>query len=74
MSKSVFVGELTWKEYEARVARGDCVMLLPVGALEQHGHHMCMNVDVLLPTAVCKQVAERIDALVLPGLQYGYKS
>ncbi|AOE82937.1 creatininase [Pseudomonas sp. TCU-HL1] len=74
MSKSVFVGELTWKEYEARVARGDCVMLLPVGALEQHGHHMCMNVDVLLPTAVCKRVAERIDALVLPGLQYGYKS
>jgi creatinine amidohydrolase len=74
MSKSVFVGELTWKEYEARVARGDCVVMLPVGALEQHGHHMCMNVDVLLPTAVCQRVAERIDALVLPGLQYGYKS
>ncbi|MCY1278469.1 Creatinine amidohydrolase [compost metagenome] len=74
MSKSVFVGELTWKEYAARVAQGDCVMLLPVGALEQHGHHMCMNVDVLLPTAVCQRVAERIGALVLPGLQYGYKS
>ncbi|SDI61507.1 creatininase [Pseudomonas panipatensis] len=74
MSKSVFVGELTWKEYEARVAQGNCVMMLPVGALEQHGHHMCMNVDVLLPTAVCQRVAERIGALVLPGLQYGYKS
>ena len=74
MSKSVFVGELTWKDYEARVGAGDCVMMLPVGALEQHGHHMCMNVDVLLPTAVCQRVAERIGALVLPGLQYGYKS
>ncbi|MFZ6050233.1 creatininase [Pseudomonas sp. CR3202] len=74
MSKSVFVGELTWKEYEARVAGGGCVLMLPVGALEQHGHHMCMNVDVLLPTAVCQRVAERIGALVLPGLQYGYKS
>lgn len=74
MSKSVFVGELTWKEYAARVAGGECVMMLPVGALEQHGHHMCMNVDVLLPTAVCQRVAERIGALVLPGLQYGYKS
>ncbi|UTW08104.1 creatininase [Pseudomonas benzenivorans] len=74
MTKSVFVGELTWKEYEAKVGQGDCVLMLPVGALEQHGHHMCMNVDVLLPTAVCKRVAERIGALVLPGLQYGYKS
>lgn len=74
MSKSVFVGELTWKEYQARVSGGDCVLMLPVGALEQHGHHMCMNVDVLLPTAVCQRVAERIQALVLPGLQYGYKS
>ncbi|WP_028631177.1 creatininase [Metapseudomonas resinovorans] len=74
MSKSVFVGELTWKDYEARIAGGDCVLMLPVGALEQHGHHMCMNVDVLLPTAVCQRVAEHIGALVLPGLQYGYKS
>lgn len=74
MSKSVFVGELTWKEYQSRVGEGDCVLMLPVGALEQHGHHMCMNVDVLLPTAVCQRVAERIGALVLPGLQYGYKS
>ncbi|MNF28021.1 Creatinine amidohydrolase [compost metagenome] len=74
MSKSVFVGELTWKEYEARVAGGKCVAMLPVGALEQHGHHMCMNVDVLLPTAVCQRVAECVDALVLPGIQYGYKS
>jgi creatinine amidohydrolase len=74
MTSSVFVGELTWKEYEARVGEGNCVLMLPVGALEQHGHHMCMNVDVLLPTAVCQRVAERIGALVLPGLQYGYKS
>lgn len=33
MSKSVFVGELTWKEYEAQVAQGDCVLMLPVDAL-----------------------------------------
>jgi creatinine amidohydrolase len=74
MKTSVFVGELDWKTYAGRVADGRTPVLLPVGALEQHGHHMSMNVDVLLPTAVCQRVAERIGALVLPTLQYGYKS
>lgn len=74
MEKSVFIGELTWKEYEARIQADNPVVLLPVGALEQHGHHMSMNVDVLLPTAVCARVAEQAGALVAPAIQYGYKS
>lgn len=74
MTESVFMGELAWTEYEAWVREANAPVLLPVGALEQHGHHMSMNVDVLLPTAVCQRVAERIGALVAPGIQYGYKS
>ncbi|MCB1810634.1 MAG: creatininase [Candidatus Competibacteraceae bacterium] len=74
MAETVFVGEMTFKDYNARVSDGQTVLMLPVGALEQHGHHMAMNVDVLLPTAVCERVARAIGALVLPGLQYGYKS
>jgi creatinine amidohydrolase len=35
---------------------------------------MSMNVDVLLPTAVCGRVAERTGALVAPAIAYGYKS
>ena len=73
MNKSVFVGELTWKEYEKCIS-SHAVVMLPVGALEQHGHHMGMNVDVLLPTAICERVANKINALVFPSLQYGYKS
>lgn len=74
MKSSVFIGEMTWKEYASRLEGGKTVVLLPVGALEQHGHHMSMNVDVLLPTAVCQRVAEETGALVAPALQYGYKS
>ncbi len=74
MTNSVFIGEITWKEYEARVRTDNPVVLLPVGSLEQHGHHMSMNVDVLLPTAVCQRVAEKAGALVAPAIQYGYKS
>lgn len=76
MTNSVFMGDLTWKEYESWLHDDSAspVLLLPVGALEQHGHHMSMNVDVLLPTAVCRAVAERSGALVAPAIQYGYKS
>jgi creatinine amidohydrolase len=71
---SVFIGEMNWREYDARVRDGETPVLLPVGSLEQHGHHMPMNVDVLLPTAVCERVAIRTGALVAPTIPYGYKS
>jgi len=74
MEKDVFIGNLTWKDYEARIRQDNPVVLLPVGALEQHGYHMSMNVDVLLPTAVCERVAKKTGALVAPAIQYGYKS
>src|SRR5687768_9270419 len=73
MVDSVFMAELSWPEYRAEVAAG-VVLLLPLGATEQHGPHMAMNVDVVLPTAVCEGVARRLGGLVAPTLPYGYKS
>jgi creatinine amidohydrolase len=73
MADSVFMAELSWPEYRAKVAAG-VVLLLPLGATEQHGPHMAMNVDVVLPTAVCEGVARRLGGLVAPTLPYGYKS
>ena len=66
MAETVFVGEMTFKDYNARVSDGQTVLMLPVGALEQHGHHMAMNVDVLLPTAVCERVARAQEILRTP--------
>ena len=63
MNNSVVVGELTWPEYAQKVADG-CPIFLPVGALEQHGHHMCMEVDVLLPTAVCKAASNTLFGML----------
>ncbi len=49
-------------------------MLIPIGAMEQHGPHMSMNHDVLLPTAIGVGVARRIGALVAPAIAYGYRA
>ncbi|HEX5933255.1 MAG TPA: creatininase family protein, partial [Pseudorhizobium sp.] len=40
--ETVFAAELSWPDYHARVSDGGTPILLPIGAMEQHGHHMPM--------------------------------
>ncbi len=71
----VHLADLDWKTYEGRVAGGEAVILLPIGAIEQHGPHMSMNPDVLIPDAISAGVAKRLpNALVAQPIAYGYKS
>lgn len=73
MNESVFLAELTWPEAAAKIAAGAPV-LLPLGATEQHGHHMALNVDVVIPTAICERVARAVGGLVAPTVPYGNRS
>jgi creatinine amidohydrolase len=70
---SVFMAELSWPEFQARVSAGAPV-LLPVGATEQHGPHLPLGTDVILPTAVAERAARAVGGLVAPTIPYGYKS
>ncbi|MEZ5774615.1 MAG: creatininase [Hyphomicrobiaceae bacterium] len=72
--QSVLTGELTWPEFEARMAGGDTPVIIPLGSHEQHGLHMPLSTDVVLPTEFARRVARRIGALVAPTFVYGYKS
>src|SRR3546814_12031670 len=56
------------------VRDGAVPILLPIGSMEQHGHHMPMHVDVLLPVEFARRVAGEVGALVAPPFTYGYKS
>lgn len=71
--KTVFIEQMKWTDYAARIADNP-VIFLPVGALEQHGPHLPMNCDVIIPRAISAAVAEAIGGLVAPPLAYGYKS
>lgn len=71
---TVFAAELAWPDYQNRVAKGSVPILIPLGSMEQHGHHMPMHVDVLLPTEFARRVAGEIGGLVAPPFTYGYKS
>ncbi|EWY40756.1 creatininase [Skermanella stibiiresistens SB22] len=73
MVESVFMAELTWPEFADKVKEG-VIVFLPLGTTEQHGPHMAMNVDVVLPTGVCERVARAVGGIVAPTIPYGYKS
>jgi creatinine amidohydrolase len=73
MSAIVTYAELPWPELQRRLA-GGAVVFLPLGSTEQHGHHMAVNVDVVLPQAICEHVATSGCGLVLPPLAYGMRS
>ncbi|AZO00913.1 creatininase [Mesorhizobium sp. M9A.F.Ca.ET.002.03.1.2] len=73
MEDRVFLAELPWPEAQKRIAAGAAVFL-PLGATEQHGHHMAMNVDVVIPTAIAERVAAQVGGLVAPTIAYGNRS
>ena len=73
MADSVYMAELSWPEFERRVKAG-ALIFLPVSATEQHGPHLPLCTDVVLPTSVSERVARAIGGLVAPPIPYGNKS
>jgi creatinine amidohydrolase len=72
-ARNVRTDAMTWTEYAARLA-AQPVLILPVGAHEQHGPHLPMGTDALFATCMAEELARRVDGLVLPTFAYGYKS
>lgn len=67
------MGSLSWVEYQQRINSGT-IVLIPCGALEQHGPHLPLGTDALLSTAIAQSVAEKVNGIVAPTFSYGYKS
>ncbi len=67
------LAELTWPEARERFRECDTA-LLPVGAIEQHGHHLPLDTDAWDADYFCREVAARCSdpkPLVLPLIPYG---
>lgn len=66
---------LTWPDVAALPDRDRTVLILPLGAIEQHGPHLPLKVDGAIASAVLNQALARLDpsvpAYALPLLPYG---
>ena len=65
--------KLTWPEINDAVEMGK-VCIIPCGSVEQHGHHLPLDVDIVCPTEIARGVGKEIPGkvLVLPTVNYGY--
>ncbi|UCF91423.1 MAG: creatininase family protein [Desulfobacterales bacterium] len=69
--KTVY-GKFTWPEIKA--VDKDRVVLLPVGAMEDHGPHLPLDTDNLMVTRLAEAAAASIpdEVLLLPTIPFGF--
>lgn len=66
------ISEMTWPEFKEAIEKKP--VIIPVGSLEQHGYHLPLHTDVIIAEKLAGLLAGRIDAIVAPAVNYGYKS
>lgn len=70
--ESVLLEEMAWPEVESAIADGTRTAIVSVGAIEQHGPHLPLNVDTLDGDELARRIAAELgDALAAPTIRPG---
>jgi len=64
---------MTWPEI-ADAAGADVPVVIPVGATEQHGHHLPVGTDWVLPERILLDAAQHRRIVIGPFVPFGYRS
>jgi Uncharacterized protein, putative amidase len=67
---AVFLDHLPWPEIANFRDTNGCLLLLPLGATEQHGPHLPACTDTLIATAACAAASARTGVPILPALAF----
>lgn len=65
--------EMTWEEVRDAAEAG-LPVVLPVGATEQHGPHLPLNTDCVLPTGIALRACREHPLVVAPAIRFGARS
>ncbi len=68
--KPVLLEQLAWPEIAELRGKNGGLLLLPLGATEQHGPHLPVAMDTLLAEAVCHTASARTGMPVMSALRY----
>ncbi len=66
----MFIEDLSMDEFRESVERGR-TLVIPYGTVEAHGVHLPLGTDTMIVMAVLEEVANRLDIMVAPPLNYG---
>ncbi len=71
-SRSWALSSLPWPEVRKALAR-DPRLILPVGALVQHGPHLPLGTNTFIAEAVARELSERLAILQAPTFHFGVR-
>ncbi len=70
--RSILLEEMTWPMVEEAIHKGYKTVIVPVGSIEQHGHHLPLGTDSYLGDCLGRSLAERLGkTLVAPTIRPG---
>ncbi|MEE9150549.1 MAG: creatininase family protein [Thermoplasmata archaeon] len=69
----MYLDELTMSQFKEKVDQST-VVILPIGAVEEHGSHLPLCTDSIQPEYIAEKVAEKTGALISPPIRYGFCS
>jgi creatinine amidohydrolase len=61
---------ISWAIAKEYFERKD-IVVLPVGSIENHGAHLALGTDYLVPVKLVEMLEKRLDVLFAPALPYG---
>lgn len=64
---------MTWPEV-AEAAHANHPVVLALGSTEQHGPHLPLNTDVLIPVAIATEAGRQLDLVIAPPVRFGAMS
>jgi creatinine amidohydrolase len=64
---------LTWEEVRDAAAAG-LPAVISIGSTEQHGPHLPLATDCLIPVGIALQAAEQVPLVVAPPIRFGARS
>jgi creatinine amidohydrolase len=68
--EAVLIGEMAWVDVEEYLKKDDRIIVV-TGSCEQHGRHLPLSTDSIIPFELAKRVSQITGVPVLPPLNFG---
>ena len=65
--------DMTWEEVRDAAA-AELPVVLSIGSTEQHGPHLPLSTDCIIPVGIALRAASDVPLIVAPPIRYGAKS
>ena len=66
----MYLARMNYREVEEYLQHHDSI-IIPVGSLENHGLHMPLGTDTIVPDHIAQLVNSRCDVMIAPSINYG---